>query len=99
MIITDKILFANEFAEYYSGKYFTRCYTFNETRNCLASACIYIKRGYPFSKIDKLDNDSAYVVVQFSTEEDYAQYEYIIMRVQKKYLKRFLRNMAYDETA
>ena len=96
MIVTDKILYANEFAEYYSGKCFLHCDTFEETRKCLASAGIYIKKGYPFSQIDKLSNDLTYVVVQFSIENDYTQYEYIIMRIQKKHLKRFLRNMSSD---
>lgn len=99
MIISDNILYANQFAEYYSGKCFMSCDTFEEVRKCLASEHIYIKRGCPFSQIDSLDTESAYAVVQFSTESDYTQYEYLIMRIQKKYLKRFLRNMSYDNTA
>lgn len=99
MIITDKILYANEFVEYYTGKCFMDCDTFNEARDRLASECIYIKKGYPFSQIDKLDNNLAYAVVQFSTENDYTEHEYVIMRIQKKYLKRFLRNMSYSANA
>ncbi len=96
MIVTDKMLYANEFAEYYSGKCFLHCDTFEETRKCLAYEGIYIKKGYLFSQIDKLDSNLSYAVVQFSSEEDYTQYEYIIMRIQKKYLKRFMRNMSND---
>lgn len=98
MIVTNDILYANQFVEYYTGKYFTRCDTFEEARKCLASECIYIKKGYTFDQIDKLKKDSAYVVVQFSTEDDYTEHEYIIMFIQKKYRDRFLRNMKNDET-
>ena len=97
MIVTNDILYANQFVEYYTGKYFTKCDTFEEARKCLASECIYIKKGYTFDQIDKLKNDSAYVVVQFSTEDDYTEHEYIIMFIQKKYRDRFLRNMKNDE--
>lgn len=97
MIVTNDILYANQFVEYYTGKYFTNCDTFEEARKCLASECIYIKKGYTFDQIDKLKNDSAYVVVQFSTEDNYTEHEYIIMFIQKKYRNRFLHNMENDE--
>ena len=97
MIVTNDILYANQFVEFYTGKYITKCDTFEEARKCLVSECIYIKKGYTFDQIDKLKNDSAYVVVQFSTEDDYTEHEYIIMFIQKKYRDRFLRNMKNDE--
>lgn len=97
MIISDQILNANRFAEYYSGKYFSNCDTFDETRDRLASAGIYIKRGYKLSELrDTLSPDKSYVIVSFSTEEDYTQHEYLAMFIQKKYLNRFIRNMNND---
>lgn len=98
MIVTNDILFARQFVEYYTGKYFMDCDTFEEAKKCLASECIYIKKGYTFDQIDELKNDSAYVVVQFSTEDDYTEHEYIIMFIQKKYRNRFLHNMKGNET-
>lgn len=101
MIITDKILTANQFAEYYSGKYYTPCDTFEETRNCLANdAKIYIGEGFRFTELTDTDitvPGKAFVVVSFSSKDDYTKYEYRIMRIQKRYLFRFMKNMNDDE--
>lgn len=97
MIISDKIIYASQFAEYYTGKYFTRCDTFDEVQKILSQNCIYIKRGVPLTKIHELDKDKPYIIVQFSLEENYTKYEYVVMFVQKKYLSRFMKNMKADE--
>lgn len=95
--ICDKLLSATKFAECYSNLYFVECDTFDETKKRLASACIYIGNGWRLSEIDKIPDDTACVLVEFSTEEDYKIHEYRVMRVQKRYLKRFIRNLKnYD---
>lgn len=100
MIISDKIIYASQFAEYYTGKYFTGCDTFDEVQNILSHEHIYIKKGVPLSKIHELDKDKPYIIVQFSLEEDYTKYEYVVMFIQKKYLSRFMKNIkAYEALA
>ena len=98
-IISDSVINARQFAEYYSGKYFTNCDTFDETKRCLASESIFIGEGVRLTDIfnPKYEGDNAYVVVEFSTEDDYTQHEIRAMRIQKKYLSRFLRNMNSDD--
>lgn len=102
-IITDKILYGSQFAEYYTGLYFMNCDTFNEVKTKIASQHIYISDGYSLSEIPEamksLPEDAACVIVQFSTEEDYTQHEYRLMRIQKKYLKRFIKAMNKDYEA
>lgn len=102
-IITDKILNSRQFAEYYTGLYFMQCDTFQEVKSCIASSYIFISDGYNLSDIPKalseLPEDAATVIVQFSSEEDYTRHEYRLMRIQKKYLKRFLKNMKTDENS
>lgn len=93
MIISNTVLTAEQFAQYYSGKAYFQCGTFEETRKCLASDGIYIARGYRFTELDRLKPDGKYVIVSFCREDDFTRYEYYIMYVQKKYLKRFLHNM------
>lgn len=91
--ICEKPLTATQFAECYSNLYFTKCDTFGETKKCLASACIYIGDGWRLSEIDKIPDNTACVLVEFSTDEDYTVYEYRVMRIQKKYLNRFIKNL------
>ena len=50
-IISDKILTSRQFAEAYSGNYYTCCDTWSEVRNCLRSEQIYIGPGLPLSQI------------------------------------------------
>lgn len=96
-IISDKILTSRQFAEAYSGNYYTCCDTWSEVRNCLRSEQIYIGPGLPLSQIPyefaKVPDENQYVIVQFSTEESYTEYEYKLMRIQKKYEKRFAKNL------
>ncbi len=99
MIICDKILNSRQFAEYYSNTYFTNCDTFDEVKKCLASECIYIGDGYHFRNISNLDPAKCYVIVEFSSEEDYTEHEYRAMLIQKKYQNRFIRNMKQDGAA
>lgn len=97
MIITNEILTASQFAEYYSGEYPLRCDTFDEVRDYLGRGYgIYIKRGLTFTEIDKLDPDKKYVIVEFSLEENYTEHEYLIMFMQKRYEKRFMKNFKAD---
>ena len=92
-IISDSILYGSQFAEYYTGKYFFKCDTFEEVKNAIASEHIYIGDGEKLSNIprtlNKAPKDAAYVIVQFAKEEDYTQHEYRLIRIQTKYLKRF----------
>ena len=100
-IITNDVLSSHQFAEYYTGLYFTHCHTFNETKQCLSSQQIYISDGYLLSDIPKaimeLPVDTPTVIVQFSTENNFTEYEYRLMRIQKKYLSRFIKNMNNDK--
>ena len=97
-ILSDNLLSASQYAEYYSGLYFFRCDTLEETKNCLASEKIWISDGLKLSDLTQLEHlDNAYfVLVEFSLPDDYTHHEIRLMRVQKRYLSRFLRNMAND---
>ncbi len=77
--VYDGILDANEFAECYSNKYFTRCNTWLEAYSCLASENIWISKGHNLSETDKLCDDASYVLVRFSKPNSYTEYEYRIM--------------------
>lgn len=97
-ILCEKPLYAQTFVEYLTGYYYTKCDTFKEAKECLAYNNIYIGSGVPMtqlpSKAEKTaGNNDAYVLVQFSDEEDYTVYEYRFMRIQKKHVARFLRRM------
>lgn len=97
-ILSDNLLSARQYAEYYSGLYFSHCDTLEETKNCLASENIWISDGLKLSELTQLEHlDNAYfVLVEFSLPDDYTQHEIRLMRVQKRYLSRFLRNMIAD---
>lgn len=96
-IISDSILYGSQFAEYYTGKYFFKCNTFEEVKNAIASEHIYISDGEKLSNmpqmLSKAPEDAAYVIVQFAKEEDYTQHKYRLMRIQKKYIERFTKAM------
>lgn len=92
-IITNKCLTANQFVECYTGWYFIHCDTLNETINCCNIEGVSISKGYELINIDKIPNNAHIVLVKFSTEEDYTDYEYRFMRIQKKYINRFLKNL------
>jgi len=92
MILADRPLDCNEYAEAYSGRYFLRCDTFNECRRCLASVRIYIPEGEKMTEFSP-KADKNYVLVSFSAEKNYTQHEYRWMTVQKKYLKGFIKRL------
>lgn len=92
--VSDKLLFANQFVEYYTGLYFLHCDTLKEAKNCLSSENIWIGDGCKLTEIDKIKlSDGNFALVEFSTDDDFTHHEIRIMRIQKKYLKRFLKNM------
>ena len=92
-IISDKVIDAPTLAFCYTGLYFTRSNTFRETWRCLCQYHIPLGDGLPLTKIGQADPDGYYVIVQFSTEQNYTEYEYRLIRIQKKYLSRFLKNL------
>lgn len=96
-VLSDKVLTARQFAEYYSNMYFTRCDTYEEARRCLASQHIYIGEGVHLTQINTLPVNVPCVIVQFSTERNYTEHEYRVIRIQKKYLNRFLKNLKESE--
>lgn len=96
--VSNKLLTAKQFVEYYTGLYFPYCDTLKEAKNCLSSENIWIGDGCKLTEIDKIKlSNGNFALVEFSTNDNYARYEIRIMRVQKRYLKRFLRNMTADE--
>ena len=99
-IISDEIITASQFAEYYSDKFFFNCDTYKEVKRALFCEGIYISYGINLTEIpevlSKAPKDSYFVIVQFSTEYDYTKYEYKLMRIQKRYIKRFLKAMEED---
>ena len=99
-IISDEIITASQFAEYYSDKFFFNCDTFTEVKRALFCEGIYIGDGIDLTEIpevlSKAPKDSYFVIVQFSKEENYTEHEYRLMRVQKRYIKRFLKAMEED---
>ena len=106
-VLSNQILTARNYAEAYSGRYFAPCDTYEEVKKCLASCGIYISKGIrlkdfgPAEDLKCAKDGMCYVLVQFSTEENYTEYEYLWMSVQKKYRKRFERYLReeLDETA
>lgn len=46
--------------------------------------------------LSKAPKDASFVIVQFATQEDYIKQEYRLMRIQKKYVRRFVKNMKED---
>ena len=97
IFITDKVITAQQFVECYTGKCFMDCDTLTEAKNCLASAGIHIGRGLRLTEMfkDAAKNYSA-VLVEFSSPDDYNSHEYRVMRIQNKYLCRFISNMSED---
>ena len=99
-IISDEILYASQFVEYYTGKYFFNCDTLQEVKTIMAFENIYISDGEKLNKIPEILNkapeDAFFVIVQFSKEENYTEHEYRLMRVQKRYIKRFIKAMKED---
>lgn len=91
-IISNQVLDAAQFAECYTGLYFLRCDTYKETYNCLSSENIYIGKGYDFKQANNIP-DCPCVIVRFCLEDNYLVSEYKIMRIQKRYLNRFLKNL------
>lgn len=91
-VITNQVLPARTFVEYYCGKYFCFLDTFKEMKQALISERIFPSE-WSLVDTDKIPKDAYVVLVQFSTEKDYTQYEYRWMRVLKKDLKNFQRNM------
>lgn len=99
-IISDNILYASQFVQYYTGKFYFNCDTLNEVKNIMAFENIYISDGVELSNIPKTlikaPEDASFVIVQFATREDYTKQEYRLMRIQKKYVRRFVKNMEED---
>lgn len=93
-ILSNEVMNARQFVMYYTGLYFYNCDTHSEAMGCLRSAGIFLSDGETFENIDKM-NDC--VIVQFSKEDDYTDYEYRAMPIQKRYKNRFLNNMKKDE--
>ena len=92
--IHDGVLDAVSFVECYTGLYFTHCHTFDEAYSCLAHKGIHVGNGYNLkTELGRINDNSPCVLVRFSTNEDYTLYEYRVMRIQKRYLSRFKRNL------
>lgn len=90
----DKVLTARQFAECYSGKYFISCDTFSETEKHLKLVGIHIGKGVKLTELQKAKNQECLVLVQFSTEEDYTEYEYRVMSIPKEHMQHFLDALA-----
>ena len=89
-VISNKVLYAYDYAAAYTGCYFSYCDTYNECARCCLSRGISISK--PITLMDfsqKYDPDKNYVLVCFSTPKDFTDYHYCYMTIQKKYLKRF----------
>ena len=99
-IISDDILYASQFVQYYTGKFYFNCDTLQEVKNIMAFENIYISDGVELSDIPKTlikaPEDASFVIVQFAIRENYTKQEYRLMRIQKKYVRRFVKNMEED---
>ena len=82
------------FVECYTGMYYTRTSTFEEVKDRLARHGIHIGPGYTLMNNGKIPADGPCILVDFAKDEDYTQHDYRIMRIQKKYLNRFKKNLA-----
>ena len=94
MFITDKVITAGTYALCYSGQYFVHCDTYKECQMKLTSEHIYVPKGMPITKLTADDiAKKNLIIVQFSKEECFTDHDYLVMTVQKKYLKRFLKRL------
>lgn len=109
-IISDDILYASQFVQYYTGKSLLNYNisnglfnynTLNGTINLMAFEGIDIGEGVKLSNISKILNkvpeDAYFVMVQFLKQENSTEHEYRLMRIQKRYIKRFMKNMKENQ--
>ena len=97
-VVTNEVLTARTFVEYYCGKYFYHLDTFKEMKQALISERIFPSE-WSLVDTDKIPKDAYVVLVQFSKEKDYTEYEYRWMRVLKKDLKKFRERMEEEMEA
>lgn len=96
LIDTEKTIFCNtiitgrQFLECYTGSYYIRADTLNEVKNCLYSRNLS-SRAVPISEI--FGYEGQYILVQFSKEEDYTEYEYYFMSVRNSHINRFTKRL------
>lgn len=93
IFITNEILSASEFAECYSGCWFTHCVTYTQMRNCLSSVNIWVGKPIPLAALTEkvLTDNNYYALVEFLSEDTSKPCYYGVMRIQKKYVHRFSR--------
>lgn len=91
--ITDVILSASEFAECYSGCWFTHCATYTQMKNCLSSVNIWVSKPIPLAALTEkvLTDNNYYAFVEFLPEDTSKPCYCGVMRIQKKYVHRFSR--------
>ena len=98
IILTDRKLSAQEFIQYTTGQYFFKCFTLREINQCYWQECgIPISKYWKLTEINKIPKDAYVALVECSKEDDYMNYEVYFVRVHKKYIKRFKKNMLEDE--
>lgn len=100
MIISNDIIYGSAYATGYTGQYFSHCDTYNEVRNALRHIGISISKPKRLSEITPEDiaaKDKFFILVQFSKEENYTEYDFCWMTIQKKYLKRFIKQLREDD--
>lgn len=103
-ILCNKILTAKQYIEGVTGKYFIHVDTLDETKKALLSQGIAISNGIclmdmiqHITQCVDANPDAAFVFVEFSTEEDFTQHEVKLMRVPKRYIKRFKRFLEEED--
>ena len=92
-ILCNHPLPAYVFVELLTELCYTRCNTMKEAKLCLMRNHIGMGEGWEMTEIDQIPADTNVVLVEFSKEDDYTQYEYRFMRVQKRFLNRFKKNL------
>lgn len=95
--ITNNILSAQQFAECYTGRWFTNCHTYAQMKNCLSSLNIWIGKPLTLASLtaETLADNNSYALVEFLPEDTSKPCYYGVMRIQKKYLKRFKDNLQH----
>lgn len=93
-MLSDRVLSARQFVEYATDSYYLRCDTLRELCSCFWSGTgTPVSKFWKLTDINKVPKDAYCAIVTVSKEDDYTDYENYIVRLQKKFVYRFIENM------
>lgn len=94
IVLTNKKLFAQEFVEYATGKYFLKCFTLKEMHQCYWQGCkTPISNYWKLTEIDRIPKTAYVALVEVSKEDNYMGSEVYFVRLHKKFVNKFKENI------